>query len=135
MLDLCLADRATFHFWFVLESIHKFIIELHVLQSLFLRRSNKKGGVGVFQVLQKMRLFHLLWQPSVLGDNLTMWLPFLHPSVWPRREYTWTLNWKQSLLIYFENCHNVPSLFSQVGIGCWTILEQLTLSPHIKDSS
>ena len=38
-----------------------------------------------------------------------MWPPFLHPSkkaflsplVWPRREHTWILNWKQSLLFFF----------------------------------
>ena len=74
-----------------------------------------KGGVGLFQISQKERLFHLLWQPSAFGVNLTMWSPFLHPSkkaflspsVWPRREYTWTLNWKESLLIYFENDQNL----------------------------
>ena len=38
-----------------------------------------KGGVGLFQISQKERLFHLLWQPSALGDNLTM-CPPLHPS-------------------------------------------------------
>ena len=40
-----------------------------------------------------------------------MWSPFLHPtkkaflssSVWLTKEYTWTLNWKNSLLICFEN--------------------------------
>ena len=71
-----------------------------------------KGGVGLFQISQKERLFHVLYQPSY---NLAMWSPFasfLHlsentfpsPSVWARREYIWKLNWKQSLLIYFENC-------------------------------
>ena len=35
---------------------------------------------------------HLLLQPSAPGGNLTMWLPFLHPPVWLRREYTWTLS-------------------------------------------
>ena len=41
---------------------------------------------------------------------------FLHPpkkgfppsSTWPRREYTWTLSWKEGLLICFENCQGVP---------------------------
>ena len=33
---------------------------------------------------------------------------FLLPSVWPRREYNWTLNWKESLLICFENFQGVP---------------------------
>ena len=58
----------------------------------------------------------MLWQPSALEGNLTMGTPFLHPpkralhasSVWPRREYTWTLNWEESLVICFENCQGVP---------------------------
>ena len=33
---------------------------------------------------------------------------FLSPSVWARREYIWKLNWKESLLIYFENCQGAP---------------------------
>ena len=45
-----------------------------------------------------------------------MWSPFLHPSkkvflspsVWARREYIWKLNWKESLLIYFENSQGAP---------------------------
>ena len=40
-----------------------------------------------------------------------MWSPFLHPpkkaflflSVWPRREYTWIHNWKDSILFCFAN--------------------------------
>ena len=39
-----------------------------------------KGGVELFQISQKERLFCLLRQPSALADNLTMWSPFLHPS-------------------------------------------------------
>ena len=49
---------------------------MHVLQCLFVRGSNKnKGGIQLFQILQKETLFHLLEQPSALGDNLTMWPP------------------------------------------------------------
>ena len=33
---------------------------------------------------------------------------FLSPSVWARREYIWKLNWKESLLIYFENWQGAP---------------------------
>ena len=119
LLDFCVGDSRTLHFWYVLESFRKFIIELHVLQCLFVRGLIKnKGGVGLFQILQKKRLFHLLWQPSALGDNLTVEPPSLHPSVWPRREYTWTINWKQSLLIWkLPGC----SLFSRIGIGWWTL--------------
>ena len=61
LLDICLADSKILYFWYVLKSIHKFIIELHALQCLLGRWSNKnKEGVGLFQILQKERLFHLL---------------------------------------------------------------------------
>ena len=46
LLDLCFADNRILYFWQVLESIHKFIIELHVLQCLFVRWSNKKERRG-----------------------------------------------------------------------------------------
>ena len=42
--------------------------------------TKSKGGVGLFQILKRERLFYLLYQPSALGDNLTMWSPFLRPS-------------------------------------------------------
>ena len=31
LLDLCFADSRILYFWQVVESIHKFIVELHVL--------------------------------------------------------------------------------------------------------
>ena len=71
LLNLCLANSRILYFWHVLESIHKFIIELHVLQCLFVREFNKKGGVGSFQISQKERFFHLLWQKKALESNLT----------------------------------------------------------------
>ena len=117
LLDFCLAGNRILYFCNDLESIHKFIIELLVLQSSFVRESNKKQRRGrIFSNFTKGRLFYLLWQPSALGGNLTMWPLFFYPprktflssSVWPRREYTWTLDWKQSSLIYFENCQDVP---------------------------
>ena len=36
-----------------------------------------KGWVGLFQISQKERIFHVLYQPSY---NLAMWSPFLYPS-------------------------------------------------------
>ena len=117
LLDICLADSRILYFWYALKSLHKFIIELHALQCLFVRGLIKnKGGVALFQISQKERLFHFLWQPSTLEGNLIIRSPFLHPSkkaflspsVWARREYTWALNWKVNLLIYFENCQDVP---------------------------
>ena len=47
-LDLCLADSRIFYYWQVLQFIQKFIIELHVLQCLFVRGSNKKQKRGRF---------------------------------------------------------------------------------------
>ena len=41
-MNLGLVDRRIIYFWQVLESIHKFIIELHALQCLFVRGSSKK---------------------------------------------------------------------------------------------
>ena len=67
----------------VLESIHKFIIELHVLQYLFVRESNKKQRTG--------RIFFISYDNQVLL-GFAMWLPSLHPSGWPRRVYNWTRN-------------------------------------------
>ena len=57
----------------VVESIHKFIIELHVLQCLFVWRSDKKQWRG--RIISNFTK----GETSALGDNLTMWSPFLHP--------------------------------------------------------
>ena len=78
VLDLYLSDNRILYIWQVLESIHKFIIELHALKCLFVRGSNKKYRRGGF-FHKKERLFHLLWKLSALEGNLTMWFPFLHP--------------------------------------------------------
>ena len=39
-----------------------------------------KGGVGLFQISLKKRLFHVLYQPSY---NLAVWPPSLHYSISP----------------------------------------------------
>ena len=46
LLGLCLADSRILYCWNVLESIHKFIIELHVLQCLFVRGFDKRQKSG-----------------------------------------------------------------------------------------
>ena len=33
---------------------------------------------------------------------------FISPSVWPKKEHIWKLNWKESLLIYCENYQGAP---------------------------
>ena len=73
LINLCLADSRILYFWQVLESIHKFIIELHVLQCLFVRGSNKKQRRG--RIISNFISY--LYQPS---DNIAMWSPFLYPS-------------------------------------------------------
>ena len=128
LLDLCLPDNRILYFWYVLKFIYKFIIELHALQCLFVRGSNKKQRRSeTISNFTKRRLFHLLWQPSALGVISQCGLPLLYPSkknfpapsILPRREYTWALILKESLLIYFEiGC----SPFSRVGLRWWTLL-------------
>ena len=64
-----------FFFWWVLESIIKFIIELHVLQCLFVRGYNKiQWRDTIISNFTKGETLRALW------DNLAMWCPFLHPS-------------------------------------------------------
>ena len=58
-LELCLADSRIHYFGCVLETVHIFNIELHVLKFLLVRGSNK-GGVGLFLTSQKEKLFHVL---------------------------------------------------------------------------
>ena len=100
MLNPCLEYSRVLYFWEALESVHKFIIELHGPQWLYVKRSSKKRRVRITSNFTKGETFHLLWQPIALKGNLTMWPsapPFLHPpkkpffcsSVWPRREYTY----------------------------------------------
>ena len=75
-----------------------------------------------------MRNFFICYENQVLLRIISQWgssLPhfektFFFPSVWPRREYTWKLNWKDSLLIYFRKLPG-RSLFSRGGIGWWML--------------
>ena len=63
--------------------IHKFIVELYAMQCLFVGGSNKQkrgGRVGLFQTSDQDRLFHLLWQPSTFGGNLTVQTRILQPK-------------------------------------------------------
>ena len=100
----CFADSRIFCFCQVLESIHKFIIELHFLQCLYVMGSNKKMSGNIFSNFTKGEIFHHLWQPSALGGNRTMWSP---SSVWPGTEYNRALIWNKSLLICFESYHGM----------------------------
>ena len=63
-----------------MKSIHKFIIQLHVLQCLFVRGSNKKQKRGrIISNFLKEETFCLLWQPIALRI-VSMWPFFLHPQ-------------------------------------------------------
>ena len=84
---------------------------------LICKGSNKKQRRGkIISNFTKGETFHLLWQPSALRGNNVPPPPFLHSpkqaflslSLWERREHTWTLNWKETLLICFGNCLSVP---------------------------
>ena len=100
LLNLGLADSKILYFWQVLEYIHQFIIELQVMQCLFLRRSNKTQRRGrIISNFTKMETFHLLHQPSGLGDNLAMWSLFLNPSI-KGFSFPFSLDKKR---IYLEN--------------------------------
>ena len=121
MLDLCLANSRILYFWYALESIHKLVIELHVLQCLFVKGSIEKQRNGrIISHVTKKTLFHLLWQPSALRGNLIMWLPFLHPlkkvflslSIWPKRQYRYLDNQlKAEFTDLFWKLSDVPYMF------------------------
>ena len=59
---------------------------------------------------------------------------FLYPSVWPRKECTWTLNWKENLLICFENCHRVLYSYRQVRNSMMNTFIIVNITPHVRDS-
>ena len=97
ILDIFLAGSYLLDIWQVLESIHKFIIEIRILQFTFVRGSNKKQRRGnIISSFKNGETFHILWEPSAIVDNLTIWHHFRHlprkaffsPSLWPRRDHT-----------------------------------------------
>ena len=98
--------------------IHKFIMQLHVLQCLCVRGLIKKQRMGsAISNFTKGETFHILYDNRVLLRIISQCGPpsctlpkkaFLSLSVWVRREYIWKLNLKENLLICFENCQGVP---------------------------
>ena len=85
-----------------------------------------KGRVGLFQISQKERLFHLLYQPS---DNLAMWSLFLHPSK-KGLSFSFSLGKKRIYLetqligeftdLFFKIGRVLPVTTGRVGKGWWT---------------
>ena len=103
------------YFWCVLESILKFIIELHVLQCLFVSESNKKrGGIGIFNVSQKDIPFHFLWQTGLSLPQKGLPLPF---SLAKKKIYLDT----QLIVGLTDLFWKLPE-FSREGIGWYTFL-------------
>ena len=142
LLGLCLPDKSLY-FWQVIESIQKFIIEIHALQCLFVRSSIKNHRRGkIISNFTKGETFDLLWQPSALGGDLTMCPVFLYsprkallsPSLWPRKEHTWTLNWKGSLLICFENRVGVPYSIRQSRNSMMNSFITVNITTHVRGS-
>ena len=85
------------YFWEVLETIHKFIIELHVLQCLFVRGSNEKQRKGrIISNFTKRDFFISYDNHALLGvisqcgpPSWTLQKRSASPlQVWRRREYT-----------------------------------------------
>ena len=89
---------------------------MYRIPCLFVRGPNKNNGG--FHNFQKRRDFSSLmrtkrsWRSShnVPPPPLLALLKKAFPSLllWPRREHTWTLSWKEGLLICFKNCLGVP---------------------------
>ena len=131
-MDFCLADSRILYFWQVLKSIHKLIIELDVMQCLFVRRSNKIQRRGRIISNFTNGVSHLLWQPSALWGNLTMCPP------------SCTLQKRTSSLLHFGQEENISGHSTErrayefatgrAGFGWWTLLYQQTLPPHERDS-
>ena len=84
LLDLCFADRRILYFWQVLESILKFIIELHVLQCLFVSWSNKKQRKSrIISIFTKKETFSSLITTKLLGVISQWGCPSLTPQKRP----------------------------------------------------
>ena len=72
-------------------------------------------------------VWKVVWFDYYLWLNVRSWRywypGFLLHSVWPGTEYTWTLNWKKSLLIYFESYQGIPySHTGRVDRGWWLMV-------------
>ena len=140
MLDLCLADSGNLYIWYVLESIHKFVKELHVLQCLFVRESNKKQRSRIVSNFKKRRLFHFLWQPSALGCNLTMWHPLLPPfkkgiplpfSLAKKRTYLDTQLKTELTYLFWDRMFSILTSRNRM-MNTFVIVK---IPPHVRDSS
>ena len=80
LLDLCLVNSKILYFWQVLESIHKFIIELHTLLCLFVRGYNKQQrNVRIISNFTKGLTFFISYDNQVLLGVISQQVPLLAP--------------------------------------------------------
>ena len=130
VLDLCLADSRIFYFWYVLESIHKCITELHVLQCLFVRGSNKKQRRGriISNITKRETFFISHYNQVLLGvisqcgpPSCTLKKGFPLPFSLAKKRIYLDIQLKAELTDLFLKLPGC-SLFSRVGIGWWTLL-------------
>ena len=81
LLDLCLDNSRILYFWQVLKSIHKFIIELNVVQYVFVMGSNNKQRKGrIISNFRKGETFFITYDNHVLlGDSSKCGASLLSP--------------------------------------------------------
>ena len=122
LLDLCLADSRILYFLTgpgIYPQIYRIAPCLHCL---FVRGSNKQQRrVRLFEISQMDRLFNLLWQPSALGDNLTMRpfsctspLQFGQEENIPRQPFDRRAYW-----FALKIARMLPIPTGRVGVGWW----------------
>ena len=110
-------SKRVLYFWYVLESIHKFVIEPLILQWLFVRGPDKKPRRGrIISNFTKGEAF-------ISYDN-QMLLGVISQSGPP----SCTLQKRLSYPLQFGRVENIPGhsipgfLFSRVATGWWTVL-------------
>ena len=116
--------------WLVLSKMTWKLIELHVLQSLFVRVSNKKQRRG--KIISDFTMSYIKQVIVLQCGPPSCTLPkkiFICLSVWTRREYIWKLNWEESLLIYFANFQGAPCSHRQSGNRMMTTFIIVNITP------
>ena len=115
---LCLTERRILYFWQVVESIHKFIIELHVLQCLFVRGSNEKQRKDkIISNFTKEETFSSVMTTKVLLGEISQYAP---PSC--------TLQKRPFSPLQFGQEENIPG-HSTEGRTYWYVLKLARVLP------
>ena len=108
----------TWFFWHSLGSIHKFIIELHALQYLFVRRSKKQQRRGgIISNFTKGETFFISYNNQVLLEVISRFSHLLGPSIKRSSSPLHSLakkgiyldtTLKEERTYLFESCQGVP---------------------------